>query len=410
MHIVKLIPNKNSKYHFGEGSLEESSHIFHSNSLFSAIVNNFIKLYGVDEFNNYKEEIKKLKISSLFPAIYKIKDDNSKLEIEKEILFILKPMVMLGFDKNTQNIIEEKPKDVKKIKFISIGALKKHNKRELKKITVGKEYLISEDEKKEFEYAKPEKMDLFKKTIEQKVSIDRIKRTTLEDDEKGQLYTIEFIKPLRKNRNIVGFYFLIDFNGIGGELVKKIKASINLIKDEGLGGKRSIGAGTFKDILINEFNENLEIDEKLLNKEYLQKGKKYISKEKRMILSITIPNDEEEFENFNGYQLIKIGGYIYSSSNKIIEKDGKLHMLSNIKYLTKLKKNVYALMEGSICNKEINGKTLDLKPENIKLEIDHEIIMNGQPILIPVVSYKELDEEEENPWTYLNKTIPIKKL
>jgi CRISPR-associated protein Csm4 len=393
MHIVKLIPNKNSKYHFGEGSLDESSYIFHSNSLFSAIVNNFIKLYGVDEFNNYKGEIKKLKISSLFPAIYKIKDDDSKLEIEKEILFIPKPMVMLGFDEDTQDIIEEKPKDVKKIKFISIGALKKHNERALKKITIGKEYLISKDEKKDFGYAKPEKMDLFKKIIEQKVSIDRIKGTTLEDNEKGQLYTIEFIKPLRKDKNIVGFYFLIDYDDIDKEsnnidkkseiktdLIKKIKASINLIKDEGLGGKRSIGAGTFEKIIMDRFNnEDLNIKKDLLNKIYLQKGKKYISKEKRMILSIAVPDSNEEFENFNNYQLIKIGGYIYSSSN--------------IGYIKLLKMNAYGLMEGSICNEEINGKILNLKPKNDKLKIDHEIILNGHPILIPVVSYDEFNEE-----------------
>ncbi|GEM_PF-2222784 len=371
MHIVKLIPNKNSKYHFGEGDLSESSVVFHSNSLFSAMVNNFIKLYGVDEFNKYGEEIKKLKISSLFPAIYKFKNKNGS-EIEDEILFIPKPMVMLGFDKDTQEDIEEKPKDFKKIKFISIGALKKHNEKTLKKITIGKEYLITEDEKKKFGYNKPENMNLFKNIIEQKVSIDRIKGITLEDSEKGQLYAIEFIKPLRKDDKIVGFYFLADFNDIDGELVKKIRASIRLMKDEGLGGKRSIGAGIFKDIIIDEFNEDLSIDNKVLGKNYQQKNKTYISKEKNAVLSITIPK-ENEFENFNSYQLIKIGGYIYSSSN--------------MEHITKLKKNVYALTEGSICEKSVEGQVLDLKPDTV----EHEIVLNGRPILIPIVSY-ELDK------------------
>ena len=369
MHVVKLIPDKNSKYHFGEGDLSESSVVFHSNSLFSAMVNNFIKLYGVDEFNKYGEEIKKLKISSLFPAIYKFKNKNSS-EIEDEILFIPKPMVRLGFDKDTQKDIEEKPKDFKKIKFISIGALKKHNEGTLKKITIGKEYLISDDEKKKFKYNKLENMGLFKNIIEQKCSIDRIKRTTLDDNDKGQLYTIEFIKPLRNDDKIVGFYFLADFNDIDGELVKKIRASIRLMKDEGLGGKRSIGAGIFKDIIIDEFSKDLSIDNKLLGKNHQQKNKTYISKEKNVVLSITIPK-ENEFENFNSYQLIKIGGYIYSSSN--------------IEHITKLKKNVYALTEGSICEKSVEGQVLDLKPDTV----EHEVILNGRPILIPVVSYEE---------------------
>ncbi|MBW9222471.1 type III-A CRISPR-associated RAMP protein Csm4 [Methanothermococcus sp. SCGC AD-155-C09] len=369
MHIVKLIPYKNSKYHFGEGDLSESSLIFHSNSLFSTIVNNFIKLYGVEEFNNYKEEIKKLKISSLFPAIYKFKNKENP-EIEDEILFIPKPMVRLGFDENTQKDIEEKPKDFKKIKFISMGALKKHSEGTLKKITIGKEYLISDDEKRRFNYNKPENMDLFNSIIEKKVSIDRVKEITLEHEGRGQLYSIEFIKPLRKKDKIVGFYFLIDFNNIDGELLNKIKASIRLIKDEGLGGKRSIGAGFFKDIILDEFNmEDLGIDNKY-------KNKTHISKEKHIVLSITIPK-EEEFKNFYSYQLIKIGGYIYSSSN--------------MGYITKLKRSVYVLREGSICEKPVEGQILDLRPDD-KNTVEHEVILNGCPILIPIVSYEEVNE------------------
>ncbi|MBW9220634.1 type III-A CRISPR-associated RAMP protein Csm4 [Methanothermococcus sp. SCGC AD-155-M21] len=359
MHIVKLIPYKNSKYHFGEGDLSESSLVFHSNSLFSTIVNNFIKLYGVEEFNKYKEKIKKLKISSLFPAIYKFKNKENP-EIEDEILFIPKPMVRLGFDENTQKDIEEKPKDFKKIKFISMGALKKHGEGTLKKITIGKEYLISDDEKRRFNYDKPENMDLFNNTIEQKVSIDRVKEITLEHEGRGQLYSVEFIKPLGKKDKIVGFYFLIDFNNIDGELLNKIKASIRLIKDEGLGGKRSIGAGFFKDIILDEFNMELSVDD---------------SKETHIVLSITIPK-EEEFKNFYSYQLIKIGGHIYSSSN--------------IEYITKLKRSVYALREGSICEKPVEGQILDLRPGDKNI-VEHEVILNGCPILIPIVSYEEVN-------------------
>jgi CRISPR-associated protein Csm4 len=395
MHIVKLIPNKNSKYHFGEGSLGESSNIFHSSSLFSAIVNNFIKLYGSKEFDKYKEEIKNIKLSSMFPAIYRFKNakNNSytSSSIKDEILFIPKPMVILGFDKKIQKDIENKPKEVKKIKFISIDALREHNMGKLKKEIIGKEYLITNKEQKNFEYDNPENMDLFKKTVEQKVSIDRIKGITLED-EKGQLYTIEFIKPLRGKenkgyKNIVGFYFLIDFSNVGEELGRKIKASINLISDEGLGGKRSIGAGTFKKIIIDEFTD--EFDEKNLNmtnlnNKYITKNKEYVPKKRKMTLSITVPKNDDEFKKFINYQLIKIGGYIYSP----IEA----------KCLTKLKKNVYVLAEGSVCkcndkDDDIKGDILDLKPENTRPEINHEVILNGKPILIPVVSYEELNKE-----------------
>jgi len=354
MYIVKLIPSKNSKYHFGEGDLSRSSLIFHSHSLFSAIVNNFITLYGVTEFNRYKEKFKKLRLSSLFPAIYKFEKQN----ISDEILFLPKPMLKLGFDRSLQKEIEENPKEIKKIKFISIGALKEHNEGKLKKITIDKNFLISNEEKEKLKYIKTIDMSLFDTMLEHKVTIDRIKEVTLEYEDKGQLYSVEFIKPFRKNNEIVGFYFLIDFDDINEKLLKKLEAAIRLIQDEGLGGKRSTGAGFFKDIVIDKFK--MELDN--------NSNKKY------MTLSITVPK-EEEFKSFCSYQLIKISGYISSSSN--------------IKYITKLKKSVYALKEGSICKKPIEGQILDLRPENV----NHEILLNGRPILLPITSHEEMDGE-----------------
>ena len=109
MKLIKLIPGENDKYHFGEGDLTDSPIIFHSHSLYSAIINNFIKLYGVDEFNKYKEELKKIKLSSLLPAIYKLEDG----KLEDFIYFLPRPATRrLGFDYETQKEIEEKPKEI----------------------------------------------------------------------------------------------------------------------------------------------------------------------------------------------------------------------------------------------------------------------------------------------------------
>ena len=363
MEIVKLIPDKKSKYHFGEGSLEESSIIFHSNSLFSTIINNFIKLYGTDEFENNRKYFNEIKISSLFPAIYQFENKNSeKRNIKNEILFLPKPMLKLNFKEHVQKEIEDKPKEIKKVKFISLDALSIHNNNneKLDKIIIGKEYLITEKEKKDFGYINTKNISLFNELIEQKISIDRIKGTTLESDGKGQLYITKYIVPLGKKdkenniENKVGFYFLIDLNNMSNDFKKKIKASIKLIKDEGIGGKRSTGAGIFSEIIVDKFDNKL--NENNTNA--------FVS------LSITIPKNEDELNSFESYQLIKVGGYIYSSTK--------------IEYIKKLKKIIYVLSEGSICNTKINGTLKDLKP----VDVSHEIILNGKPLLLPI-SYEK---------------------
>jgi len=421
MKIVKLIPSDNDKYHFGEGDLTDSPIIFHSHSLYSAIINNLIKLYGDEDFVEYekkegdkekkvlKDGLKNIKLSSLFPALYKLEENDDK---PKDFIYFLpKPATKLGFDKETLDKAEDDTKSIKEIKriqFISVNALKKHYKKELKKsfkfkkendnekeysLILGKRFLISEEDYKElYNYGieNPEGLKLFKSFLEQKVSIDRIKHITL-DDEKGQLYSVEFVKPMsytsnnnKNNRLIVGYYFLLDFNG-DGKLLNKIECAIRLIKDEGLGGERSSGAGLFRDIIIEDLHENKNTNEVLSNIYNLLFKSNIKTK---MTLSTTIPkvpNDEnknsngkkedsegeDEFKKIESYQLMKISGYIYSSSKP---------SSNNL-----AKKYIYAIEEGAIVNGDINGDIVDISPD----DYEHEILVNGKPILIPTKYYKD---------------------
>ena len=85
MEMIILKPKINSKFHFGEGSLEGSNYIFHSNSLFSAIANNYIKIYGEDEdFEKIKNDLKKtLELNGKLEEPFGLKEDK-KLENEIE--------------------------------------------------------------------------------------------------------------------------------------------------------------------------------------------------------------------------------------------------------------------------------------------------------------------------------------
>ena len=89
-----------------------------------------------------------------------------------------------------------------------------------------------------------------------------------------------------------------------------------------------------------------------------------------IILARTIPKDESEFEKIISYQLMKISGYVYSSSN--------------YSSLTKAKKYIYAIKEGAIVEGEIKGDIVDISPKNH----NHEVLVNGKPILIPTKYYE----------------------
>ncbi|AIJ06328.1 CRISPR-associated protein, Csm4 [Methanocaldococcus bathoardescens] len=370
MKMVVLKPKINSKFHFGEGSLERNSQIFHSNSLFSAIVNNYVKLYGKENLERDIEKIKNIRLSSL---LYKIDD----------IYLIPKPEHPKFYKLKENSGI--KPKDIKKIQFFSIKAYRELLDGELKweegikhiidYRTINKKIVISKKEIKKIKKIfnikvnklKNAKISLISRQIEQKIAMDRLKDITLEKDDRGQLYNVEFMK-LNEN---VEFYFLIDYNitkdgkkvkdekelsDEDKKFIKRLEASIKLIEDEGLGGKRSIGAGFFEKVEIvdlpKDFAEILKDDSKYNNLEY------------KMLLGVGIPN-KEDIKNIEYYKLIEIGGYIYS-----------------LEYLTKPKRNILALTEGSIVKNNFIGWVEDLSPTTPD-KLNHKVYAHGKPILIP---------------------------
>ncbi len=363
MKMVILKPKINSKFHFGEGSLERSGKIFHSNSLFSAIVNNYVKLYGDEEIKKDIEKIKNIRLSSLF---YKIGN----------IYLVPKPEYPNLYKLKENSGV--KPKDVKKIQFLSIKAYKEllNNeldwKNKIKEIidyqTINKTIVISKKEVEEIKEIfdikvnklKNARISLISTQMEQKVAIDRLKNITLEKDDKGQLYNVEFIKF---NEN-VEFYFLVDYNNDDKEFIKKLNSSIKLIEDEGLGGKRSIGAGFFEKVDIIDLPADFN--------ELLDKDSKYKSLDYKMLLGVGIPN-KEDIENIKYYKLMEIGGYIYTLKN-----------------LTTPKRNVMALTEGSIIKNNFIGDVKDISPQNDNEDknkennkINHEVYAHGKPILLP---------------------------
>lgn len=257
MKIVKIYPGT-SKFHFGYLGLDIDDIIFHSDSLFSTLVINYIRKFGQENLQNFVSNFPK--ISSLF---YGYRSN------QKDILFIPKPTNF----RFPEKMFNDDRKIPKKIKFVSLGCL--INKDQMRTNT-----------KKDICYTETdEDIKLFERHIEEKVSIDRKTWTTKED----ALYSVSYVIP---NKNTF-FYFLID-----GEISKELEESIMLIKNFGLGGKTSHGSGKIDNIEINDIEIELNIN----------------SNSYTNLSVVFLDNSEFNDENILYYKLIERKGWIFADN------------------------------------------------------------------------------------------------
>jgi CRISPR type III-A-associated RAMP protein Csm4 len=255
MKIVKIYPEM-SKFHFGYLGLDIDDPIFHSDSLFSTILINFIRKNGEDGIESFVENFPK--ISSLF---YGFKG-------EKEVLFIPS---YLGF-KFSDEFLKKDRKIPKKVKFISIEAVGNQNI----KLNYKKNLAYLEDE--------GDDINLFRDHMEEKVSIDRSTFAAAED----KLYNISYVVP-EKN---TFFYFFFD-----GDLNDDLKKSIEMIKNFGLGGRINTGSGRIKDVKIEDYND------------FYFNGNSFVN------LSVVFPK-KNELENVIKYKLIERKGWVYNDTKR----------------------------------------------------------------------------------------------
>jgi len=308
-------------------TLEETMIGTYSDTFFSAIYNEYMKIYDDNELYKISETGDFL-VSDLLP--FKEKEDRTT------DFYLPKPFINI----ERKVIKTETTVDRKKVKAINFIPADKLN-----------EYFSFLEKSTKF----PEIDDNFGKRqlyTKNKVSLN---------GEDTKLYNIEVFK-FNKNS---GLYFIVKLpeDDKWQEIFENILESLSLT---GIGGKKNSGFGQFisEDPMFfdgTDFDAIESESDAFINRALFTKSKKFL------LLSSYSPKIEEIKkikESDNCYQLIKRSGFVNSSLySEQAEK----------------RKQVYMLSSGSVLNFKPEGKILDLS-----LHGNHSIYRMGKPIVLGV--------------------------
>ena len=338
-HLIKLKCLPGAQFHLGESTpfedsvLHKSSEIIHSDTLYSALVCLAAKI-GIE---NPDQILGTGRISSCF---YTMEKGNNN------IFLLPRPTVPLFGDISY--------KEIKKIKYVSLGVFESEIPTRLwfdkinrncyhKDLVAGNNWIATKAEfqKMNIEFEQADKLKLY-----QMQTLPQVKVHT--DEKINNLYQVERLqiadnKLIDKNLNI-HFFFLFE-----GELSGDLITVLHLLKDEGLGGQRSIGFGLFSGIEIISGIKNFDFG-----------GNAYIN------LSLLSPHPDEFDELKNCHcQTILRGGRNLSTGGCL--------------------KQVLMLKEGAIISKTLNGNIVD-----ISINTDGSSLRYGKsfPLLIPKIVLK----------------------
>ncbi len=293
-HRIKLKFKTPIHLGYKEGIYNITETIVHSDTLFSGITNCYALLFGKEKTQEFLTKVfeGKFFVSSAF---YYIGD---------EFLFP-KPLVnncYMDYKKN------------KRIKYVSEKILKKESDQGY----ILQNALLSK-EVRGFIYKIEERP---------RVTVDR---WTSESN-------IYYTACCRFSENS-GLWFYMD---VDEEIVDDVFAALRLLGDEGLGGMRTYGYGSFELESWEEDIENL--------------------KEVNLLLSLFLPKDDE-WKKFVGYQIVERTGYIFSP------------------YERTKKHKVYRMFEeGSVVQGVVQGDIFDDTPKGFEV---HKTFKYGRAFLVP---------------------------
>lgn len=278
-HIVYLKPD--SPFHIGEAGvgLEETSATVHSDTLFSALCNMYALLYGEDELKTMLTDFKKEKpflVSSAFLHAHGI----PIFPIPRGINL---PRLMMEKEGRIEDY--ELSKRLGKIQFVSKDiflSIMKEKPQIPESTRIIQNILFAEHEKP------PERIFVVNEIP--RIALDRISSAS-------SIYHVGEVHYAPK----CGLYFFLRTTP---QYDKRITASIKLLGDEGLGGKRSSGKGFF----TPTFQKN---------------SIRIPYSNMKMTLSLIFPQENEIPLVKNGYySIILRKGWVYTPLTKSLRKKG----------------------------------------------------------------------------------------
>ncbi|MEC4892640.1 MAG: type III-A CRISPR-associated RAMP protein Csm4 [Oscillatoria sp. PMC 1051.18] len=341
-----------SPVHFGETGIgiEEASERVRSDTLFSALISNYARLFGKDKVEDLLKDFQTsppFRHSSTF--IYRYQEG-------KYIYYLPKPLVFpQGYD--VENDLEF-TKTYKKLTYLPLEVWQRWYQGE--GFTTGdRDELIAETKKKAkksdalqkagtFAYGK-----VYKKHKLPKVAIDRNTRAT-------NFYHTGFVQFEYEANRHSGLYFLLKFTHSNPELENEIQATLHFLGEEGLGGERSSGAGRF-DV------KWLDLPQEWENIIGFSQANSYslISLFWELPLAANLFNNRGELHQSTVYEIKERGGWLASFSSGYQLRRKMVRMFS----------------EGSVFPVSPQGQLADVTPEKYKL---HRIYRSGISLSLPL--------------------------
>lgn len=237
--LVKLNFGR-SPAHFGELGIgmEETSDRIRSDTLFSAWVSIYARLFGKNAIEELLQIFPSQEQPQLTPPFRISSTFIYREDKERTIYYLSRP---LKFPANYPDDDLAFFKTYKKLNCLPLEVwhrwyqqegFEESDRQELIAQTAGK----SEGQLKAagtFDYNKAFKIDKVPK-----IAVDRVTRAT-------NLYHTGFVQ-FEWEKNPAGLYFLIQFSPEGEKLSANLQAALHLLGEEGIGGERSSGAGRFQ--------------------------------------------------------------------------------------------------------------------------------------------------------------------
>lgn len=279
MEILTFDSPKNTQYHFGEASysgennLNKTSEIFHSDSLYAALIKTSAMIDDMltTEFVSWLK-LGKLRLSSTFFMLN---------FAEKSIYFLPKPIVL--------NLHKHKERKIlKKISYLSWDVYKNGNMPEdwlsdKCKIIQGK-----------FVISKSELQGVNIESIFANTSMPKVQVRTL--NEEGNFYQQSNVQLISNDFYNTNYYAFIN-HSLTDEEYSKLKIILRALADSGIGAELSTGAGHLNQIKLNAFEE-IEF-----------------SSNQKMSLSMFLPADNEK-SNCKLYKTKLRGGKNFPDGTK----------------------------------------------------------------------------------------------